>query len=180
MCLIKLQGFKWYSAMKHCIWCSRKLFFVPVFARIMQKCFLNCWLTNMMHSKTPEETTFILVILSGMYNAVYSEITLFQMLNLSGIYMYFLGVFSLPVVNHASCVTKWRLLLWASGTGSTFPLLPQKCSAIATEADGHCSHQVGHLDVILQKGGNQRQGKSLEHIVLFTLSGRNFLTLEKQ
>lgn len=61
-----------------------------------------------MHSKAPEETTFILVILLGMCNAIYPEIIVFRMLNLSGIYMYFLDVFYLPVVDHASCVA-WSL-----------------------------------------------------------------------
>lgn len=49
---------------------------VPMFAMIMQKFFLNCKLTNMMYCQAPEETMFILVMLTGIRNAIYPEIIL--------------------------------------------------------------------------------------------------------
>lgn len=47
-----------------------------MFAMIMQKFFLNCELTNMMYCQAPEETMFILVMLTGIRNAIYPEIIL--------------------------------------------------------------------------------------------------------
>lgn len=70
---------------------------VPMFVMIMQKFFLNCELTNTMYCQAPEGGFYI--YFSDVYrymHAIYPEIILLQMLNLSGVYMYFLGTFHFP------------------------------------------------------------------------------------
>ena len=81
---------------------------VLMFVMTMHKFLLNCELTNTMYCQAPEETMFISVMPTGICNAIYPEIILLQMLNLSGIYMYFLVTFYFAVVNHTSCIT-WSL-----------------------------------------------------------------------
>lgn len=77
---------------------------------------------------------------------------------------------------------KWRLLPWAGGTDSPFPLLPRKfdsaAEAEAWEVTAVTKRPGCHITA--GEGGVQRQGKCLEYVLLFTQSGRNSLTLKKQ
>lgn len=56
--------------------------------------------------QAPEETLFVLVMPIGTCNAIHPEIVPGQMFNLSGIYLYFLGVFCFPVVKRELCDTE--------------------------------------------------------------------------
>lgn len=81
---------------------------VPMFVMIIQKFLLSCELTNMMYCQAPEKTMFIFVMLIGICNAFYLETILLQILNLSDVFIYIIGTFYCPAVNHTACVT-WSL-----------------------------------------------------------------------